>query len=337
MKINSIVKFNKIKYKIIEFIGEGGYKKAFLTKNLKNNKNYVIFIQKTNTKKGINIFNGEINKLKHILKKFKNKCVESIICPVFLREIKENSNKKGVIITNYFQGIDLHKFLYKKNTPDYTLIDLFKIFKNLTFVISKLHKTGIVHMDIKPENIMIDPKTFDVNLIDLGVSCDINSKDCEMAGTPLYLPPEYYTKNYEAGIQNFEFDVWALGNIFFQLLTKEHPVEKLILKRFYDKQFNTILYFMKTTNNEKFYKQLKKVEFNDLIKEELKYEAYPEIKEYTIIVKKFLDITLKCLNMDPSKRITIEEILKELDDLEKYLNKFEDLSEDPFILLDFNI
>ena len=334
MKINSIVKFNNIKYKIIEFIGQGGYKKAYLTKNIKNNKNYVIFVQKTNSKEGIEIFNKEIHKLKHILKKFKNKCVENIICPIFLREIKENSDKKGIIITNYFHGFDLEQFL---KSPNYTLIDLFDIFKNLTLVVSKLHKTGIVHMDIKPENIMIDPETFDINLIDLGVSCDVNSKDCEMAGTPLYLPPEYFTKNYQPGIQNFEFDVWALGNIFFELLTKKHPVKELILKRFFDTNFITILYFMKTTDSKIFYEQLKNVEFDDILKQELKDESHPEIKEYMIIIEKFLDITLKCLNIDPNKRITIEKILKELDDLEKLMNKYEDLVEEPFIFLKFNI
>ncbi|XP_053471982.1 serine/threonine-protein kinase pim-2-like isoform X2 [Ictalurus furcatus] len=83
-------------------------------------------------------------------------------------------------------------------------------------------KRGVIHRDIKEENILINPKTLEVKLIDFGCGALLNdSHDIPFAGTTLFLPPELIVKGeYEAE----PVTVWGLGILIYSLLCGQEPI-----------------------------------------------------------------------------------------------------------------
>jgi serine/threonine protein kinase len=95
--------------------------------------------------------------------------------------------------------------------------DVINFFKGCAQGLDYLHKRGIVHQDIKPENVLIDE---DGNFVitDFGIS---NQADKENEnGTPAYMAPERYGKNHDS---NPKSDIWSLGASVFELITGDVP------------------------------------------------------------------------------------------------------------------
>jgi serine/threonine protein kinase/formylglycine-generating enzyme required for sulfatase activity len=85
------------------------------------------------------------------------------------------------------------------------------------------HDAGIVHRDVKPQNVLIDKKG-NVKLVDFGVARDrrFGATPPGHAGTPLYMSPE------QAVVMESEVDartdIYSLGVVIYELLTLEQPV-----------------------------------------------------------------------------------------------------------------
>jgi serine/threonine-protein kinase GIN4 len=73
------------------------------------------------------------------------------------------------------------------------------------------HTQGILHRDIRPENIMINHKN-EVKLIDFGFSTLEKKRkpELDIAGSPAYIAPETLDSQ-----QGMPADVWSLGVTFF--------------------------------------------------------------------------------------------------------------------------
>jgi hypothetical protein len=86
------------------------------------------------------------------------------------------------------------------------------------------HTHGVVHRDVKPENLLFDPDGR-VRLADFGVALSVElerlTRTHAAVGTPLYMAPEVITEGREAnGPAN---DVYSLGVLLYETLTGEHP------------------------------------------------------------------------------------------------------------------
>lgn len=82
-----------------------------------------------------------------------------------------------------------------------------------------LKEQGIVHRDIKLENVLIDGGV--VKLADFGFACFVE-KSCktrDRVGTPLYFAPEVIKESH----YSFQTDVWALGVVFYHMITGKFP------------------------------------------------------------------------------------------------------------------
>lgn len=121
------------------------------------------------------------------------------------------------------KGLDLGK-LYSKLKLEPQEID--RIFKQLLLALHELHSNGIVHRDIKLENVLIcDDGT--VKLSDLGLMKKSDLKDLTrtgvLLGTAQYMPPEYIT---ESKFDN-RGDLYACGIMLYEMLSGKRRLAEL--------------------------------------------------------------------------------------------------------------
>ena len=87
------------------------------------------------------------------------------------------------------------------------------------------HELGIVHRDLKPANVIVDEATGKPRITDFGLARDARdhrvTRTGDVLGTPYYMSPEQFQGEPLDG----RTDVWALGVILYEALTKKRPFE----------------------------------------------------------------------------------------------------------------
>ncbi|MEZ4340360.1 MAG: protein kinase [Sandaracinaceae bacterium] len=94
----------------------------------------------------------------------------------------------------------------------------------LAEAIAALHAEGLVHRDVKPENLMLSPLG-DVTLVDLGLALGEtdtrHTREGEVAGSVPYMSPE----RIEGRDVDPTADVWAFGVVLYELIAGKRPFE----------------------------------------------------------------------------------------------------------------
>eukprot|EP00741_Cyanophora_paradoxa_P024492 tig00022075_g23648.t1 len=92
------------------------------------------------------------------------------------------------------------------------------------------HSKNIIHRDLKPENLLLDGNGR-IKLADFGWSVHSKSRRKTMCGTPDYLPPEMIERQEHGP----EVDIWTLGVLLYEFLTKHAPFENPDRNVMYDR------------------------------------------------------------------------------------------------------
>ncbi|MBL8914635.1 MAG: serine/threonine protein kinase [Archangium sp.] len=103
------------------------------------------------------------------------------------------------------------------------LVTAIRIGYQAALALSGVHEKGLVHRDVKPENLMMELKAGEVRwlkLIDLGTAMKVGKTIAQPAGTPDYCPPEQFNPDIGASPAN---DVYALGVTLFLLCSGRFP------------------------------------------------------------------------------------------------------------------
>lgn len=119
--------------------------------------------------------------------------------------------------------MEYHNNMIKKGWT-FTERDAANIVKQILMALNYMHKEGVVHRDLKMENVMVDIDT-DANgekeiickLTDFGFACVLEQgqKTVQNLGTPIYMAPEIVLKqSYDNKV-----DTWALGILTYCLLS----------------------------------------------------------------------------------------------------------------------
>ena len=96
------------------------------------------------------------------------------------------------------------------------------IFRQIVECVQKLHKGGVVHRDIKDENILINPETLEIKLIDFGCASKKKSFYRSCRGTSEFWPIEWFEQHI---YQPEPLTVWSLGSVLYILLCGEWEFE----------------------------------------------------------------------------------------------------------------
>ena len=128
----------------------------------------------------------------------------------------EERFKTIFIIMEYLDGTPLDELLKANGAlPVDQVVD---IFKQVCAGLSYAHNLGIVHQDIKPENLYLMPNGR-IKILDFGLACPFGSENMEMEGTIQYMSPEQID-SYPVDART---DIYCLGITAFELLTGKQP------------------------------------------------------------------------------------------------------------------
>jgi predicted ATPase/signal transduction histidine kinase len=129
----------------------------------------------------------------------------------------------GVSLSNYIKIVTEEN---KQNKSLY-LVEFLNMAIQLTDTLNYLYQNRVIHKDIKPANILINPDTKQVKLIDFSISSLLPRETQEiqnanaLEGTLAYLSPEQ-TGRMNRGI-DYRSDFYSLGVTFYELLTGKLP------------------------------------------------------------------------------------------------------------------
>jgi len=126
------------------------------------------------------------------------------------------------ITMEYVPGEDLKSFL--RRSKKLTVETAVSIGKQICEGLNEAHKSGVVHRDLKPGNIMIDTEG-NVRIMDFGIARSLSAKAVTvpgtMVGTPEYMSPE----QAEGKEVDHRSDIYSLGVILFEMVTGQPPFE----------------------------------------------------------------------------------------------------------------
>jgi eukaryotic-like serine/threonine-protein kinase len=133
--------------------------------------------------------------------------------------LRQWNDKTYLLLFEYFAGKSLDKFL---SAGLLTSAQKRNIFQEILIGVSDAHRCNVIHRDLKPANILVGDRE-QVKLIDFGISKFKDYRltgDKELFGTLPYIAPEIII--YGAKIADARADIYALGHIFYQMVTGEH-------------------------------------------------------------------------------------------------------------------
>lgn len=138
--------------------------------------------------------------------------------------IDDPSKDKLYIVLEYLEGGALLRESTIVLSPNELLSEGLaqSYFRDVVCGLHYLHSLGIVHRDIKPQN-LLKTKTGRIKIGDFSVSMllDGQAEGERMAGSPFFLAPEVI--NSDLGPITQAVDIWALAATFFQLLVGRPP------------------------------------------------------------------------------------------------------------------
>jgi len=199
---------------------------------------------------------------------------------IYMKEFYEENNRV-YLITELLTGGELLDAVMDRGL--YSEADACFCFKQLVGGIAYLHNRGIVHRDLKLENLLLasPDDTPHIKIVDFGLAKMNGKKGCKMGticGTPQYVAPEIIESAESYAAYGKAVDMWSAGVVLFILLGGYPPFHH--------------------DNESVLFEQIRQGKFQ--FDEEV----------WNTISTNAKDLIQKLLNVDPSARYTADECLQ---------------------------
>ena len=199
------------RYKILDHLGTGGMATVWLGYDTILDRKVAIktFKIDANDEGAVKRFNREA------------KAVTSLSHPniVSIYDV-ENEGDFYYLILEYVEGMTLKDYMIKN--PRIPIETIVHIAKQIAAGLSHAHQNGIIHRDIKPQNILMD-ENLTCKITDFGIARAYGdttlTQTNQMLGTVYYLSPEQARGN----VATAQSDIYSLGILIFEMITGQIP------------------------------------------------------------------------------------------------------------------
>jgi serine/threonine protein kinase len=187
---------------------------------------------------------------------------------------------KIYLVMEYVEGVSLRELLNELHALPFQ--SALGIFLQVASAVEFAHSHGILHLDIKPENIMINPSGT-VKLTDFGIAqfmVEAEETD-KIMGTTHYIAPEALKGRYSP-----RSDVFALGVVLYEMLAGENPFYSFEPKESYKKileHYPTPISRLRKDIPEEFDRVLSKSLEKSYVR------RYPNVTTFRIKVERFFE------------------------------------------------
>jgi DNA-binding response OmpR family regulator len=196
--------------KVLRLIGEGGMSRVYLASRESDDEPLVVKILRgevTSDKTALERFIEEYNLVGRIQSRHVARILDHGV-----------SAEHAYLVMEFFDGGDLEKRLKGRAIdPEEAL----KIFRELMFALGDIHEQGILHRDLKPQNLMFRADG-SLAILDFGIAKHIDAIDRtnhgEILGTPRYMSPE----QVRSMALDLRTDIYSAGVLLYQMLTGSH-------------------------------------------------------------------------------------------------------------------
>jgi eukaryotic-like serine/threonine-protein kinase len=196
--------------KVLHLIGEGGTARVYLASREDDDEPLVV-----------KILRQEIVLNRKAMERFMEEyaMVERIQSRHVARILGHGKHDRNIyLVMEFFEGGDLAKRLGAKAMPAKEALQLFR---ELMFALGDIHEKGILHRDLKPQNLMFR-KDGTLAIVDFGIAKNIAAADRtgagEVLGTPRYMSPE----QVQGRALDLRTDIYSAGVLLYQMLTGKH-------------------------------------------------------------------------------------------------------------------
>jgi len=150
----------------------------------------------------------------HVLQKLD---LKEVVQPIELIHAKNHL----YLALEFIEGVTLKAFIQEQTKLDLKTFYIIAI--QLVTILDKVHQHKIIHKDFNPTNLMINPKTLNVRLIDFSLASELayEVSSTKLEGSLDYLSPEQTGRT--SRITDFRSDFYSLGITFFEMLTGTIP------------------------------------------------------------------------------------------------------------------
>jgi len=157
--------------------------------------------------------------------------------PHVIKLLEYFEDKENVyLILEYAQKGTLGSYLKKKKKLPEN--EAFIFFFQTCVGLDYLHKKGVVHRDLKPDNLLLTDKG-DIKLSDFGMSVEDVGERNSFCGTVDYMAPEIVQKKPH----DYRVDIWSLGVLLYEMLHGFPPFIEKSIEETYDKIVKKIFSF----------------------------------------------------------------------------------------------
>lgn len=197
-------------FKVLRLIGEGGMSRVYLASRDSDDEPLVV-----------KILRSEIIADKKALARFMEEyaMVESIQSRHVARiHGHGTSEEHAYLVMEFFEGGDLNKRLDGKALK---ADEALKVFRELMYALGDIHEKGILHRDLKPQNLVFRADG-SMAIVDFGIAKHVDAIDRtshgEVVGTPRYMSPE----QVQGKALDLRTDIYSAGVLLYQMLVGEH-------------------------------------------------------------------------------------------------------------------